>query len=211
MRTKSDVKKILAILDREYPDARCSLNFSHPLELLVATILSAQCTDDRVNQVTADLFRKYKSAQDYAQASLPQLEEAIRSTGFFRNKAKSIQSLGRELLARHEGQVPADLAELVKLPGVGRKTANVVLGTAFDIPGVVVDTHAGRIARRLGLTDEQDPVKVEFQLMDQIPRNRWTKLSHQLIAHGRKICNARKPKCSICPLLQLCPFGKAET
>lgn len=207
MRDKKDVKKILAVLEREYPDAACSLDFKNPLELLAATILSAQCTDERVNQVTKGLFKKYKTAHDYASKPLEELEEAVRPTGFFRNKAKSLQGLGRELEARYGGQVPDKLEDLVKLPGVGRKTANVVLGSAFDIPGMVVDTHAGRISTRLGLTDKKDPVKIEFDLMEQIPKKNWVKFSHQLIAHGRKICKARKPNCPDCPLLELCPTG----
>jgi len=209
MRSKADAKKILAVLKKTYPQARCSLDHASPLELLVATILSAQCTDERVNIVTKDLFKKYPSARDYGRADLTVLEEDVRSTGFFRNKARSIQKLGQTLAAEHGGQVPADLDVLVKLPGVGRKTANVVLGTAFDIPGVVVDTHVSRISQRLGLTENQDPVKIEFDLMDQLPQKDWVSFSHQVIAHGRAICKARKPDCPNCPLLSLCPFGQA--
>ena len=161
-----------------------------------------------MNIVTRDLFEKYVRARDYAKASLEELEEDIRSTGFFRNKAKSIKGLGQALVEKHGERVPDKLEELVKLPGVGRKTANVVLGTAFNIPGITVDTHAGRIARRLELTENKDPVKVEYDLMEQIPKNKWTRFSHQVIAHGRKICSARKPKCLECPLLTLCPFGR---
>ena len=210
MRKKSEIKKILEVLDQEYPRAACSLDHSNPLELLVATILSAQCTDERVNQVTPDLFKKYRLAEDYAETPLAELEEDIRPTGFFRNKAKSIKGLGRALADRHQGRVPADLEELVRLPGVGRKTANVVLGTAFSVPGIVVDTHVSRIAGRLGLTEKKDPVKIEFDLMEQIPEASWVKFSHQLIAHGRKTCTARKPKCPTCPLLKLCPFGQGQ-
>ncbi len=195
------------ILDREYPDVTCSLDHNNPLELLVATILSAQCTDERVNKVTRNLFKKYKKAEDYAQTPLEELEEDIRSTGFFRNKAKSIKGLAQMLADKHQGQVPETQADMVKLPGVGRKTANVVLATAFGIPGITVDTHVGRLSQRLGLTENKDPVKIEFDLMEQIPKKKWDKFSLQLIAHGRRTCNSRKPQCPNCPLLKLCPFG----
>ena len=203
-----NILTILGILDQEYPNAECSLDFSNPLELLVATILSAQCTDDRVNQVTKGLFRKYRKAVDYAAADLGELEEEIRPTGFFRNKAKSLKNCGTELKERFNGQVPDNLEDLVILPGIGRKTANVVLGTAFGIPGVVVDTHVGRIVQRIGLTQQRDPVKIEFDLMGLIPREKWTIFSHQLIQHGRRICTARKPKCSECRLSEHCDFGQ---
>jgi endonuclease III len=201
------VASILAVLDRYYPDARCTLGFRNPLELLVATVLSAQCTDQRVNQVTPELFKKYPSAASYAQASLEELETAIRSTGFYRNKAKSIQACCRELQERFAGKVPADLDILVQLPGIGRKTANVILGNAFHIPGIVVDTHVGRVSRRLGLSTHDDPVKIEFDLMELIPHERWVTFSHQLILHGRKICSARKPLCIQCPLKTLCDYA----
>ena len=188
-----------------YPDAHCELDFSNPLELVVATILSAQSTDVRVNMTTPALFARFRTAADYAGAPRAELEEMIKSTGFFRNKSTALIGLGQALVERFDGQVPGTLAELVTLPGIGRKTANVVLGNAFDIPGVVVDTHVGRLAVRLGLTRETDPVKVEFALMDLIPRERWTIFSHWLILHGRAICIARKPRCSICPLAALCP------
>jgi len=203
-----DIRTILDILDREYPDAQCSLNFSNPLELLVATILSAQCTDERVNKLTRDLFKKYRSAADYASAPLKQLEVDIKPTGFFRNKAKSLKNCCAVLEENFGGQVPADMEKLVKLPGIGRKTANVILGTAYNIPGIVVDTHVGRIVQRLGLTEQRDPVKIEFDLMKLIPQEKWTHFSHQLIQHGRKICTSRKPKCRECPLLQHCDHGK---
>lgn len=208
MRKKAEVKKILAVLDQEYPEAECTLDFKNSLELLMATILAAQCTDERVNKVTVDLFQKYRTAKDYASCEKSELEEDIRSTGFFRNKAKSIQALGQALTDEYKGQVPASLEELVKLPGVGRKTANVVLGTAFGIPAMVVDTHVSRVAARLGLTDEKDAVKIEFDLVKQIPEEKWVVFSHQVIAHGRSVCKARKPDCPNCPLLKLCPFGK---
>ena len=209
MRKKSEVKKILDILDELYPDAHCALTHQNPLELLVATILSAQCTDERVNKVTVNLFEKYQTAEDYARVELTELEEDVRPTGFFRNKAKSIKALGRALAEEHEGRVPDRLEPLVKLPGVGRKTANVVLGNAFHIPGLVVDTHVGRISQRLGLTENKDAVKIEFDLMEQIPKEKWTLFSNQMIQHGRRVCASRKPKCDICRLLTLCPYGKS--
>jgi endonuclease III len=189
-----------------YPDARCSLDFRSPVELLVATILSAQCTDVRVNQVTERLFRKYRSAADYAKASQVELEREIQSTGFFRNKAKSIRECCQTLLEQYDGEVPRDLQVLVQLPGVGRKTANVVLGAAYGIAvGVVVDTHVARIVRRLGLTTEKDPVKIERDLVAQFAQKEWIVLSHELILHGRRCCTARNPKCGECPLESLCP------
>ncbi|HBZ55755.1 MAG TPA: endonuclease III [Syntrophobacteraceae bacterium] len=200
------IPPILAILDKHYPDAQCTLAYGNPLELLVATVLSAQCTDERVNQVTPALFKKHPSAASYAQAPLDELETAIRSTGFYRNKAKNIQACCRELQDRFAGQIPADLEILVQLPGIGRKTANVILGNAFHIPGIVVDTHVGRVSQRLGLTIHEDPVKIEFDLMELIPRERWVTFSHQLILHGRKICSARKPLCVQCPLNALCDY-----
>ena len=210
MRSKADIKKIINILDQTYPEVRCSLDHDDPLQLLVATILSAQCTDERVNIVTKDLFKKYRTAEDYGQAPLEELEEDIRSTGFFRNKAKSIKGLGQALAERHQGNVPPSLEKMVKLPGVGRKTANVVLATAFGIPGITVDTHVGRLSQRLGLTENKDPVKAEFDLMEQIPKDRWDRFSLQLIAHGRQVCSSRKPDCLSCPLLKLCPTGKGQ-
>ena len=203
-----DIAAVLDILEKTYPNAKCSLDFTNPLELLVATVLSAQCTDERVNQVTKSLFNKYRSARDYASAPLNELEEDIRPTGFFRNKAKSLKSCGTSLVDRFRGQVPRTLDELVTLPGIGRKTANVILGTTFDTPGIVVDTHVSRIAQRLGLSRHQDPVKIEFDLMELVPRPRWTLFSHELIWHGRQICIARNPKCPRCPLLQHCDYGQ---
>ncbi|MEW6386401.1 MAG: endonuclease III [Thermodesulfobacteriota bacterium] len=199
---------ILELLERYYPEAHCTLDFTNPLELLVATVLSAQCTDVRVNQVTPALFKKYPSAAHYARAPLGELEQAIYATGFFRQKAKSLQGICQALVKDYGGQVPGSLDELVKLPGVGRKTANVILGNAFGIPGIVVDTHLGRVAQRLGLTSAKDPVKIEFDLMPLVPQDRWVKFSHQMIWHGREICLARKPKCSRCPLLPYCDYGQ---
>jgi endonuclease III len=203
---KRHAAQIARRLAKQYPDATCSLDFQSPLELLVATILSAQCTDVRVNQVTKTLFRKYPTTAHYARAKLPELQRDIQSTGFFRNKAKSIQNCCRTLLERYDGEVPRDIDKLVELPGIGRKTANVVLGTAFGLAaGVVVDTHVGRISRRLGLTSEKDPEKAERDLMGQFAQKEWIALSHRMIHHGRSCCTARNPKCSECPLSSLCP------
>lgn len=197
---------IVRLLSRQYPDATCSLDFTTPLELLVATILSAQCTDERVNRVTKDLFLKYRSAADYAASDPEELERAIQSTGFFRNKAKSIRACCQILADEHGGRVPADLESLVALPGIGRKTANVILGTAFGLPsGVVVDTHVGRLSRRLGLTAQKDAVKVERDLMEQVQEAEWIAFSHRMIQLGRQVCTARKPKCDECPLKKVCP------
>lgn len=200
------VAALLQALRRTYPEAHCELHYSNPLELLVATILSAQCTDKRVNQVTADLFRRYRTAADYANAPRAELEAAIRSTGFYRNKARSLQACCRALVERHGGEVPRTLAELTQLEGVGRKTANVVLGNAFGRnEGIVVDTHVARLARRLDLTRQRDPLKIEQDLMQQVPRELWTLFSHWLIWHGRRRCFARKPDCAGCEIASLCP------
>jgi endonuclease-3 len=199
------VTAILSILARLYPEATTALHFKSPFQLLVATILSAQCTDERVNQVTPALFQRYPDAKAFASARRDDLEAMIRSTGFFRNKAKAIMSCAQDIVTQHGGEVPRTLEELTALHGVGRKTANVVLGNAFDIPGLVVDTHVGRVSRRLGLTDQTDPVKVEHAVMEIVPRQNWTLFSHWLILHGRRVCIARKPRCSICPLLPHCP------
>jgi endonuclease-3 len=195
-----------------YPGAHIELDFSNPLELVVATILSAQCTDKRVNEVTPALFARYRSAADYASADRAEMEEMIRPTGFFRNKTTSLIGLGRALCDRFGGQVPARMAELVTLPGVGRKTANVVLGNAFGIPGITVDTHVGRLSRRFGWTESADPVRVEHEIGALFPRSDWTMLSHRLIFHGRRRCHARKPACGACPLASLCPsYGEGPT
>jgi len=200
---------VLKILSELYPRADCALVHDGPLELLVATVLSAQCTDERVNRVTRDLFRRYRRASDYAAAPRAELEQAIHSTGFFRNKAKSLQGMATALVERHGGEVPATMAELVELPGVARKTANVVLGTAFGRnEGVVVDTHVLRLAGRLGLSAEDDPVKVERDLMELFPRERWTFLGHALIEHGRRVCVARAPRCGECRLAEVCPSAE---
>ncbi|MCW2667243.1 MAG: nth [Frankiales bacterium] len=199
----------LAVL---HPDAHCELDFTTPLELAVATILSAQCTDRRVNQVTPLLFARYRTAADYAGADRAELEELIRPTGFFRNKTSSLIGLGAALVERYDGQVPGRLADLVTLPGIGRKTANVVLGDAFGVPGITVDTHVGRLARRFGWTAEQDPVKVEHEIGALVPRREWTLLSHRVIFHGRRVCHARKPACGACGLARWCPsYGLGPT
>ena len=203
---------VVRTLQREYPEATCSLNFRNPLELLVATVLSAQCTDERVNRVTENLFAKYRCAADYADARPAQLEQDLKSTGFFRNKAKSIKGCCEALLQRHEGKVPKTINELTELPGIGRKTANVILGTAFGIAsGVVVDTHVGRISRRLGLTRQKNAEKVEQDLMQLVPEREWIALSHRMICHGRRVCTARKPDCEPCPLESVCPRVGVET
>ena len=199
-------KKIFAALHKAYPTAHCELNFSNPLELLVATILSAQCTDKRVNIVTESLFKKYRSAADFAKADLSELEQDIKTTGFYRNKAKSIKAAAQSIVEEHGGKVPRTMEELIELGGVGRKTANVVLGNAFNINlGVVVDTHVARLSYRLGLTNDADPVKIEQVLMKLVPQEQWTLFSHLLIWHGRRRCYARNPDCANCEVLKLCP------
>ncbi len=200
------VKEIIKTLSKEIPDSRIALNFSTPLELLIATILSAQCTDVKVNQVTGDLFKKYRSAKDYASADLKELEEEIRPTGFYRNKAKSIQKCCQELVSRFGGDVPKNLEALVTLPGVGRKTANVILGNAYGIPGIAVDTHVRRVSRRIGLTENDDPVKIEFDLMEIVPEEEWTHFSNLLIWHGRRTCMAKKPLCEQCSIHKGCEY-----
>jgi endonuclease-3 len=203
------VRAVLPILKRTYPGAKCSLDFTTPLELLVATILSAQCTDDRVNIVTKARFKKYRSARAYASAPQEELEKDIQSTGFYRNKAKSIRGMAAALLERHGGEVPRTMDELTSLAGVGRKTANVVLGNAFgQNVGVTVDTHVTRLSQRLGLTTHTDAVKIEQDLIPIVPQEEWALWSHLLIAHGRAICQARKPRCVQCPLLPHCPAGE---
>jgi endonuclease III len=195
-----------------HPDAHCELDFTTPLELVVATILSAQCTDKRVNEVTPKLFARYPTAADYAAADRAEMEEMIRPTGFFRNKSSSLIGLGEALVARYDGAVPGKLVDLVTLPGVGRKTANVVLGNAFGVPGITVDTHFGRLVRRWQWTDDEDPVKVEHEVGALIPKQDWTMLSHRVIFHGRRVCHARKPACGACTLAKMCPsYGIGET
>jgi endonuclease-3 len=203
------IGKILAQLKKDYPDSSIALNYSNPLQLLIATILSAQCTDARVNVVTPALFKKYKSARDFAAANQSELEELIRSTGFFRNKAKSIITCCRALVEKHNGQVPKTMEELTELGGVGRKTANCVLGEAYGInSGVIVDTHVRRVSQRLGLTKEDDPEKIEEDLMKLLPQEEWYRFSSTVILLGRNTCDARKPDCEGCSLLALCPSGE---
>jgi endonuclease-3 len=205
-------RRIGRALADAYPDAHCELDFTNPLELLVATILSAQTTDRRVNEVTPVLFARYRTAVDYAAADRAEVEDIIRSTGFFRAKTNSLLNLGQVLVERHDGTVPHTLDELVKLPGVGRKTANVVLGNAFGVPGITVDTHFGRLSRRFGWTTQDDPVKVEHEVGALFPKKEWTVLSHRLIWHGRRVCHSRKPACGACPVARWCPsYGLGPT
>ncbi len=209
MKKSVDPKKIALqarkALAKLYPDAHCALHHENPLQLLIATILSAQCTDVRVNMVTPALFARYPTAKAFADADIGELESMIQSTGFFRNKAKNIKACCQAIVEKHGGEVPGNLEDLVVLPGIGRKTANVVLGNAFDVPGITVDTHVHRLSQRLGLTKKDDPVKIELDLMDLIPRSEWTDFSHRMIFHGRQVCFARKPACSQCLLNKFCP------
>ncbi len=209
---KDRVKKIIRLLKRAYPNAQCSLNHSNPFELLIATILSAQCTDQRVNIVTADLFRKYRKPEDYLKVSEKELQKDIRTTGFFRNKTKSIRGTAKALIGDYGGEVPDSMAELLELPGVARKTANVVLGNAFGIKaGVVVDTHVARLSHRLGLTQEKHPEKIERDLIEIVPRKDWVIFPHLMIYHGRKVCKARSPLCEECVIEKVCPSSYLKT
>jgi endonuclease-3 len=203
--TRREARAIYRILTKTYPDIRCELDFKNPLELIVAVVLSAQCTDKRVNAITPPLFKKYKKAKDYAKAPLAEIEQFIFSAGFHHVKARHLQGLGIKLVEEFDGEVPATLEELITLPGVGRKTANVVLGHAFDIPGITVDTHFGRLSRRFEWTKSLDPVKVEHEVGALIPQKEWTNLSQRMIWHGRRICHSRKPACGACPLAKICP------
>jgi endonuclease III len=205
-KNKTRALKIQRLLKKTYPEVKTQLRHANPFQLLVATILSAQCTDKQVNGVTKELFKKLRTPQDFANVSNEVLEELIRPTGYFRNKAKNIKNCSKSLLEKYDGQVPQTLDELVKLPGVGRKTANVVLGSAFNIDGIVVDTHVARISKRLGLTKSNNPVKIEYDLMEIIPKKNWNVFSLQLIYFGRAICKARNPLCSTCPIYDLCYF-----
>lgn len=205
-------RRINRDLAAHYPDAHIELDFSTPLELLVATILSAQCTDRRVNEVTPVLFGRYRTAADYAAADRVELEKLIQPTGFFRNKTSTLVKLGQQLCDRHGGEVPRTMDDLVRLPGVGRKTANVILGNAFGVPGIVVDTHVSRLSRRFGWTRKTDPVEIEREVAELFPKSEWTMLSHRVIWHGRRICHARKPACGACPVAALCPaYGEGPT
>ncbi len=206
---KQRAAEILDRLELRYPGTRLALDFETPLQLLVATVLAAQCTDKKVNEVTPALFRRYPTARDYAEADLAELEEMVRSTGFYRNKARAVKNLGAALVTDHGGDVPARMDALTALPGVGRKTANVVLGNAFGLQeGIVVDTHVQRLSRRLWMTEETDPEKIERDLLPLIPRERWTRFGHLMQDHGRAICKARKPECPICPVAGLCPSAE---
>lgn len=205
-KSPEQVQEIMHQLGELYPNAKYELDFSTPLELLVATILAAQCTDERVNAVTKDLFQKYRSAQDYATASQEELEQDVHPTGFYRNKAKSIRAACQYLVDRHQGEVPRTMAEMVKIPGIGRKTANVILGNAFGISeGFIVDTHVGRLARRFGWTQQEDALKAEQELMQLVPPQEWLNVAHRMIMHGRAVCTARKPACARCSLAGVCP------
>jgi endonuclease-3 len=207
-----DPKAIFKLLTKTYPHATCELDFKNPLQLVVASVLSAQCTDKRVNQVTPTLFKKYKTARDYGNANIHKLEDEIRSIGLFRAKARNIKALGMMIDADFKGKVPNTLEDLIKLPGVGRKTANVVLGHAFDIPGITVDTHFGRLSRRFGWSKLNDPVKVEREVGALFPQKNWVDLSQRVVWHGRRICHSRKPACGACPIARECPsFGIGET
>ena len=201
-------QKIVDILEKQYPDAKCTLDYTSPHQLMVSAILAAQCTDERVNQVTPELFKKYPSIEAFANADYDELEEMIKSTGFFRNKTKAIIESARQIVADYDGKVPDTIEELTKLSGVGRKTANLLLGCAYGKPAVIVDTHVKRVAKRLGLTDQEDPTKVEFELREVLPPEEWTRFNHLIVAHGRAICKAPTPRCEICPVLALCPFGQ---
>ncbi len=206
MDLRQKAEKVFLILKKEYPDAKTALNFSTPLQLLVATILSAQCTDERVNIVTPRLFKKYGTAAAFANAARYELEQEIKSTGFFRNKAKNIIACCKGIVERHGGKVPSGMEELTGLPGIGRKTANVILGNVFGIPGIVVDTHVIRLSGRIGLTKEKDPVKIEFALMRIIDKKNWTMFSHLLVFHGRNVCKARRPACYKCSIAEICSY-----
>lgn len=207
---KSRALRIVRVLEKAYPDAKIALDFSNPLELLVATILAAQCTDERVNMVTEGLFKKYRTAEDYAQADLAAFENEIYSTGFYKAKAKAVLGMAKVLVERHRGQVPTTLEELTSLPGVGRKTANVVLGNAHGQQAIAVDTHVFRVSQRLGFAKSDDPEKIHDQLCQVLPRAKWTRITHLLTTHGRRICQARTPSCPTCPVRALCPWpGKS--
>lgn len=207
---KVNINKIMEVFDETYPEAQCSLDYADALQLLVATQLSAQCTDERVNQVSVPLFKRYRTAKDFAEADINELQELIRSTGFYRNKAKNIIGCCRMLVEKYNGQIPREMDKLLELPGVGRKTANLVLGDAFGIPGVVVDTHARRLSNRIGLTENEDPEKIEYDLMKVVPKEKWSRFSHQLVLHGRAVCSARKPDCLSCGIREYCKTGIKE-
>jgi endonuclease-3 len=211
LRKKARAKAIYRILTKNYPNVRCELVYKNPYQLLVATVLSAQCTDKRVNQTTPALFKKYNSIKKMAAADIKDLQKLVKSTGFYRAKAKNIKNLSQKILTDFNGKVPSNIEDLVTLPGVGRKTANVVLGHGFNIPGITVDTHFGRLSRRFGWSDQKDPVKVEFEVAKLIPQRQWTNLSQRLIWHGRRVCHSRRPACGACAIAKLCPsYGVGE-
>ena len=211
MRKKLRAKAIYKILTKTYPNVRCELDYKNPYQLLVATVLSAQCTDKRVNQTTPALFKKYSSVKKMAKADIKDLQQLVKSTGFYRAKAKNIKNLSQKILVDFNGKVPSKIEDLVTLPGVGRKTANVVLGHGFNIPGITVDTHFGRLSRRFGWSNQKDPVKVEFEVAKLIPQRQWTNLSQRLIWHGRRVCHSRRPACGACAIAKLCPsYGVGE-
>jgi endonuclease-3 len=211
LRKKARAKAIYRILTKNYPNFRCELVYKNPYQLLVATVLSAQCTDKRVNQTTPALFKKYNSIKKMAAADVKDLQQLVKSTGFYRAKAKNIKNLSQKILADFNGKVPSNIEDLVTLPGVGRKTANVVLGHGFNIPGITVDTHFGRLSRRFGWSNQKDPVKVEFEVAKLIPQSQWTNLSQRLIWHGRRVCHSRRPACGACAIAKLCPsYGVGE-
>ena len=206
---KANRERVLQIIDRlaeTYPEARCALNFKSPLQLLVSTILSAQCTDERVNKTTPALFERFQTPQDFLDADAAEIEKMIQSCGFYRQKTKSIRNACKAIVEEFNGEIPGDMESLLQLDGVGRKTANVILGECFNTPGIVVDTHCKRVANRLGLTKQTDPYKIEQDLMKIVPREHWTMFSHYMVFHGRNICHARGPRCSACPIADLCPF-----
>ncbi|HEX2946465.1 MAG TPA: endonuclease III [Clostridia bacterium] len=207
MTKKQRAAKIAEMLQELYPEAGCSLEYIDPLQLMVATILAAQCTDARVNIVTKDLFVKYRNVQDFANADLEELEQDIKSTGFYHNKAKNIIAACKMIISDFGGSVPSNMEDLLKLPGVGRKTANLILSDSFGVPGVVIDTHAKRLTNRMGLTDNEDPEKIEYDLMKLLPAEKWGNFCHQLVFHGRALCDARKPKCADCSIKPYCKFG----
>jgi endonuclease-3 len=210
MTKKQRALKIAELLQELYPEAACSLEYTDPLQLMVATILAAQCTDARVNIVTKDLFKKYGNVQDFANADLEELEKVIKSTGFYHNKAKNIIAACKMIISDFGGKVPSNMEDLLKLPGVGRKTANLILNDSFGVPGVVIDTHAKRLTNRMGLTDNEDPEKIEYDLMKLLPAEKWGSFCHQLVFHGRALCDARKPKCAGCRVQPYCRFGTGQ-
>lgn len=211
MNKKQKVIDIIKIFDKKYPDAICSLNYAHPLQLLISTQLAAQCTDNRVNIVAKELYQRYKSVDDFAEADIDELEQYVRPTGFYHNKSKNIIACCRMLRDKYDGVIPDKMEQLLELPGVGRKTANLVLYEIYGIQGIVIDTHAKRLSQRIGLTGNEDPEKIEYDLQKIVPHDRWADFCHQLVFHGREICIARKPRCEVCPIIHLCNYGRKVT